>query len=444
MRVLRRNFVSKALRVLRRDVAVHAALSPDWQSYRCVSQAERPFMEITPFIGPRETKHRVLVVDDDERLRAAIGAILENAKFDHLAILPTQIEEMLSTYRPTSVLLDLSMPTIDGIGVLDILRTQRYGGLVIVMSGSNRDLIETARRVGQSYGLRMAQGLEKPFRSAQLVETLRSDDAVKASAGEQCDVNRAFANGEICFYYQPKFDLRSRRLIGFESLVRWQHPQRGLLQPIGFLNQIATAGLNGELARAALKDAVARLSEWRDAGVDTQISINVGLPEATDPGFLLQVTAAVTSNRIQPSALTLELLEAPADMDLSAAAAALTRVRLLGVGVSIDDFGTQSSSLARLQHLPANEMKIDRSFVLNLLRFKRDQVLVRFVIGMARELGMTAVAEGIEDQETMTLLLEMGCTYGQGYHLSRPLPVAEATRLLMQDGIDVKRAAASG
>lgn len=399
-------------------------------------------MDFEPFTGPCETKHRVLVVDDDERLRATIGNILANARFDHISILPQQLEEMLPTYRPTTVLLDLSMPQIDGIGVLDILRKHRYGGLVVVMSGSNRDLIETARRVGQSYGLRMAQGLEKPFRSAQLIAVLHNDSAVKAAAAEECDVNRAFSNGEVRFHYQPKFDLRTRRLVGFESLVRWQHPQRGMLQPIGFLSQVAAAGLNHELARYALKDAITRLSEWRAAGFDTQISINVGLPEATDPAFLLQVTSAVTSNKIAPSSLTLELLEAPADMDLSAAAAALTRVRLLGVGVSIDDFGTQSSSLARLQHLPANEMKIDRSFVLNLLRFKRDQVLVRFVIGMARELGMTAVAEGIEDQDTVTLLLEMGCTFGQGYHLSRPLPVEDATRLLMQGGIDIKRSAA--
>lgn len=396
------------------------------------------------FSGSRETKHRVLIVDDDERLRDAISHILANAKLDHVAVLPQQIEEMLTTYRPTSILLDLSMPKIDGIGALELLRKARYGGLVVVMSGSNRDLIETARRVGESYGLRMAQGLEKPFRSAQLLATLHSDDAVKPALQEECDISRAFAHGEICFHYQPKFDLRTQRLVGFESLVRWQHPERGLLQPGSFLGQVAAAGLNGDLARAALKDAVARLGEWRDAGLETQISINVGLSEATDPGFLLQVTSAVTSQRLSPSSLTLELLEAPVDMDLSAAAAALTRVRLLGVGVSIDDFGTQSSSLARLQHLPANEMKIDRSFVLNLLRFKRDQILVRFVIGMARELGMTAVAEGIEDQETVTLLLEMGCTFGQGYHLSKPLAPADATKLLTQGVIEPKRAAFGG
>ena len=193
---------------------------------------------------------------------------------------------------------------------------------------------------------------------------------------------------------------------------------------------MASGGFKSELARAALKDAVAQIEDWHELGATTNVSINVALEDATDPSFLLQLTAAVNSMSAPPACLTIELLESATELDLCAAAAALTRVRLLGVNVSIDDFGTQSSSLARLQHLPANEIKIDISFIANLKKFRQDQIIVRSMIAMARELGLSAVAEGVEDGETMQLLLDMGCIYGQGWHFGKAVPVAEATRLL--------------
>ena len=375
-------------------------------------------------------QRRVLVIDDDHRIHAAIGMILKNARIDHLSAAPEKIEEQLAQYQPTTVLLDLSMPTLDGIAALSLLRTQRYGGRVVVMSGSDRDLIETARRIGQSYGLRMGAGLEKPFRAADLLSAIETEDTIKPSTGTQSDVNRAFALGEICFHYQPKFALTTRELTGFEALVRWQHPSKGLLLPGAFLDQISTAGLKSKLAQAALADAAKRLSEWHARGFSTHISINVAIDEATHPAFVAALTDTVRAMRAPASSLVLELLEASVELDLCAAAATLTQLRLLGIGLSIDDFGTQSSSLARLQHLPANELKIDRSFVMQLSKFRRDQILVRAVIAMAHELGMSSVAEGIEDEATLNLLLDMGCTHGQGFYLAKPLALTDATRVL--------------
>jgi EAL domain-containing protein (putative c-di-GMP-specific phosphodiesterase class I)/ActR/RegA family two-component response regulator len=375
---------------------------------------------------------RVMIVDDDVRIHNTIGMMLGNGEIDHISILPQKIEEQIAAFRPTVILLDLSMPTLDGISALGVLRRQSYGGRVIVMSGSDPGVVEAARRVGQSYGLRMAAAVQKPFRAAQLFEALRSDEAAAPATGVETEISRAFALNEFMFHYQPKFDLRTRALVGFESLARWRHPTRGMLAPAAFLPQVASGGLNGELARLALKDATARLEEWRQAGTMAHISINVGLDTAMDTAFVLQLAAFATAMSAPISWLTIELLETPAQVDLCAAAAELARLRLMGVGVSIDDFGTQSSSLARLQHLPANELKIDRSFVSNLLKFKRDQIIVRDVVGMARELGMTVVAEGIEDQNTLDLLVEIGCAVGQGYYLAKPMPAADANELLKQ------------
>src|SRR6185295_18107587 len=121
------------------------------------------------------------------------------------------------------------------------------GGRVIVMSGNDRDLIETARRVGQSYGLRMGPGLVKPFRASDVVAMVRSDDAAAPALNPDGDIARAFASGEFCFHYQPKYELKSRAVVGFEGLVRWRHPQRGLLLPSAFLAQIASSGARSEL-----------------------------------------------------------------------------------------------------------------------------------------------------------------------------------------------------
>jgi EAL domain-containing protein (putative c-di-GMP-specific phosphodiesterase class I)/CheY-like chemotaxis protein len=377
---------------------------------------------------------RIMVIDDDLHIHAAMGMVLENAGYDHLSVLPQKLEERLNTFQPTVIILDLSMPGFDGIEVLGLLRMHAYAGRIVVMSGSDRDLIETARRVGQSYGLRMGEGLEKPLRARDILAAVRSEEEATPTAGPVSEIARAFATGEFRFHYQPKYDLRTKTLVGFESLVRWLHPSKGLLLPGVFLAQMTSGGFKTELARTALKDAVARLEEWHDLGTTTNVSINVSVEDATDQSFLLQLTAAVNAMSAPPASLTIELLESSADLDLFAAAAALTRVRLLGVGISIDDFGTQSSSLARIQHLPANELKIDRSFIANLQKFRQDQIIVRSVLGMARELGLSAVAEGIEDHETMRLLLEMGCIYGQGFHLAKPMPVEDATRLLQEQG----------
>ena len=373
---------------------------------------------------------RVMVVDDDLHIHAAIGMVLENGGYDHVSVLPQKLEERLTTFHPSVIILDLSMPGFDGIEVLGLLRIHGYKGRVIVMSGSDRDLIETARRVGQSYGLRMGQGIQKPLRARDILAAVRSDDEAAVTPGAMSDIARGFASREFHFHYQPKYDLRTASLVGFESLVRWEHPSKGLLFPDAFLAQMASGGFKSELARAALKDAVAQIEDWHELGATTNVSINVALEDATDPSFLLQLTAAVNSMSAPPACLTIELLESATELDLCAAAAALTRVRLLGVNVSIDDFGTQSSSLARLQHLPANEIKIDISFIANLKKFKQDQIIVRCMIAMARELGLSAVAEGIEDSETMQLLLDMGCIYGQGWHFGKAVPVAEATRVL--------------
>lgn len=375
---------------------------------------------------------RVMVIDDDLHIHAAMGMVLENAGYDHVSVLPQKLEERLSTYQPTVIILDLSMPGFDGIEVLGLLRLHGFNGRVIVMSGNDRDLIESARRVGQSYGLRMGAGLEKPLRARDILAAVRSGEEATPSPNRMSEIARGFASGEFRFHYQPKYDMRTRTLVGFESLVRWQHPERGLLLPDAFLSQLASGGFRSELARASLKDAVAQLEEWHELGSTTNISINVALEDATDPAFLLQLTAAVNAMSAPPASLTIELLEGAADIDLFAAAAALTRARLLGVNVSIDDFGTQSSSLARLQHLPANEIKIDRTFITNLQKFRQDQVIVRSVLTMARELGLSAVVEGIEDLETARTLLEMGCVYGQGWYFAKAMPAEDATQLLQE------------
>lgn len=378
------------------------------------------------------TQPRVMVVDDDLRIHTAMGMVLENAGYDHISVLPQKLEERLTTFHPTEVILDLSMPGFDGIEVLGLLRMHGYQGRVIVMSGSDQDVIETARRIGQSYGLRMGSGLQKPLRARDILAAVRSEDEMAPASGPMSEIARGFTNGEFCFHYQPKYDLRTRSLAGFESLVRWQHPDKGLLLPADFLAQLASGGYRSELARAALKDAVAQLEAWHEVGCTTSMSINIALEDATDPAFLLQLTAAVNAMSAPPASLTIELLEGATSVDLFAAAATLTRVRLLGVNVSIDDFGTQSSSLARLQHLPANEIKIDRTFVTNLQKFRQDQIIVRSILTMARELGLSTVVEGIEDQATMQTLLEMGCVYGQGWYFAKAMPVDDATRLLQE------------
>ncbi len=241
------------------------------------------------------------------------------------------------------------------------------------------------------------------------------------------EVRGALAREEFVLHYQPKVDLGSGRITGVEALVRWHHPEHGMLPPPSFIPLIEQTALIGPLTERVIDRALAQLVAWRRRGIALQMSVNLSARNLLDSELPDRIARLLEAHEVSPEQLIVEVTESAAMTDPDRAVAVLDALRASGVGVSIDDFGTGNASIEYLTTLPASELKIDRSFITGILEDRRAEAIVRSTIDLARNLGLTVVAEGIETQPELDHLTELGCDVAQGYLLSRPLPADQLT-----------------
>lgn len=244
------------------------------------------------------------------------------------------------------------------------------------------------------------------------------------------ELDAAMSAEEVWNAYQPKLDLATGRIIGAEALVRWDHPQRGRINPDQFIPIVEEHGRISDLTAHVLERALADARAWAEAGAPLGVAINVSAGLLADAAFVGMVEERIRAAGVPPERITLEVTETAAMNEPAKAIAALESWRALGVQISIDDYGTGQSSLGYLQRLPATELKLDMSFVTTLAVDPRNAIVVRSTIAMAHELGMKVVAEGVEDAGCLELLGSMGCDIAQGWHVGRPVPAAELRALV--------------
>jgi diguanylate cyclase (GGDEF)-like protein len=240
------------------------------------------------------------------------------------------------------------------------------------------------------------------------------------------ELARAIDGDELVLHYQPKCDLAGA-VRGVEALVRWQHPERGLLPPVEFVPAAESTGLIHPLTDFVLDRAVAQAAAWSAAGQTLPVAVNVSTRSLLDPGFADRVLAVLALHRTPPQLLGLEITETTIMEDPDRALAVLTGLATAGVRLSIDDFGTGYSSLAYLKRLPVHELKIDRSFVAGMVANQRDRVIVDSTVALGHRLGLDVVAEGVEDEATRDALHDLGCELAQGFLFSRPVPAGDVT-----------------
>jgi diguanylate cyclase (GGDEF)-like protein len=238
------------------------------------------------------------------------------------------------------------------------------------------------------------------------------------------ELRDALENGELRLHYQPQLDLRTGEMLASEVLIRWPHPKLGLIPPLKFLPLAEQAGLMGDLTRWVLEQALAQCAEWRAGGTESAVSVNISPSNMLEPGFTELVKAQLASNALPAGALVLEITETSIITDFERAKEIIDELSQLGVVVSVDDFGTGFTSLAYLSSLAVRELKLDRTFTTHVA--ERDLQLVRSTIQLGHALGLRVVAEGVEDNETLTLLTELGCDVGQGYFIGMPEPPEHA------------------
>jgi EAL domain-containing protein (putative c-di-GMP-specific phosphodiesterase class I) len=236
-------------------------------------------------------------------------------------------------------------------------------------------------------------------------------------------VQEALDQGEFVLFYQPKVEMISGRVLGLEALLRWEHPQQGLIAPQQFLPLIEHTGLSARVGDWVFSQALDHLSQWRRSGLDIAVSVNVSARHLQEPDFAQRLSELLARHE-EPLAthLELEMLETAAHADIDAASALMARCRAIGVRIALDDFGTGYSTLTYLKRLPVDVLKIDRSFVHHMLDDSQDRAIVEGVIGLARTFGCTVVAEGVESPAQARMLLDLGCQIGQGTGIAAPMP----------------------
>jgi EAL domain-containing protein (putative c-di-GMP-specific phosphodiesterase class I) len=247
------------------------------------------------------------------------------------------------------------------------------------------------------------------------------------------ELRTALERRELVLHYQPKVELRAGRIARMEALVRWQHPERGLLLPAEFIGLAEETGLIVPLGRWVLETAYAQAAEWQYRYPDDPplaVCANVSAREFWETGWVEQVEGVLRATGLDPRGAQLELTESVLAEDLEVVGATLGRLKRLGVQLSIDDFGMGYSGLNSLRHLPLDILKLDKSFVAGMVEDARDLAIVRAAIALADALGLQTQAEGIETADQAKVLLELGCEVGQGYFFSPPLPAETATELL--------------
>ncbi|MDO8703367.1 MAG: EAL domain-containing protein [Sulfuricaulis sp.] len=248
----------------------------------------------------------------------------------------------------------------------------------------------------------------------------------------QVELRAALANHELVLHYQPKIDFGTNRVSGVEALVRWQHPQLGLLPPDRFIPIAEQSGIIRALTEYVLREALRQHKAWAQAGRDLPIAVNVSSVNIQDTHFPDQVAKLLEEFGTPPSRLELEITETAIMSEPARATACITKLDAIGVAVSIDDFGTGYSSLANLKGMLVAKIKIDRSFVRDMAINHNDAVIVRSTVDLGHNLGLKVVAEGVEDQAVWQKLKEVGCDSAQGYHMGRPMPPEKLLEWLQQ------------
>jgi EAL domain-containing protein (putative c-di-GMP-specific phosphodiesterase class I) len=338
------------------------------------------------------------------------------------------------------ILLDLMMPDMDGIEVLRTLSSLQCKASILLMSGINIRVMETAEKLAHALGLSIAGHLVKPFRLTELEDALRKHAAQETAVAVEYNprtvfadekLRNAVAHDEFVIHYQPQIDLETGNVFGMEALARWQPPNSSLIYPDNFIGRAEALGLIDDLGWLVADHGLADVKQFADERhAAPRLALNVSVHSLRDLRFPDRFVAILKKHDVPAEGVMVEITESGLIDELSRSLDVLTRLRVKSIHLSIDDFGTGYAMMQQLVAIPATELKIDKIFVMNMHANNSDRVMVQKTIEIGHELGMKVTAEGVETREQLDYLRSRGCDSAQGYFFSRPLPTQEMVHWL--------------
>lgn len=381
---------------------------------------------------------KILLIDDDPFILKLLSIQLRTFGLERRGFVDVvcsqsgqaALELLENDPQITLVFCDLQMPEMDGVEFVRHLVRQGYAGGLVLISGETPRTRQAVEQLARAHGLNALGTLGKPVRPESLLEMLDATlpevrparMAHPEPAYTPADLQFALQHGQLQNHYQPKVDLATGKVVGVEALVRWQHPQDGLVMPDHFVPMSEEHGLVGYLGVEVMREALRDLRRWLNAGYQLNMAVNVSLGSVSSLDYPDFLAAQAHSAGVPLRHLILEITESRLMDNPQVQLDVLTRLRLKQVKLSIDDFGTGYSGLTQLRDLPFDELKIDRSFVHGSAGNPALRAILDASLGLARELGLRTVAEGVETQADWQLLQASGCNMAQGYFVARPMP----------------------
>lgn len=380
---------------------------------------------------------KIYIVDDSKVQCTAVANLVRQIMPKAVVTTEHNAKIALDYMRVNSVdiaLIDLEMPEMDGVELIHHLATESLCRATIIMSAKPPSLLASVAVMAESQGLTVLGALHKPLSDAALrnainahknrktPELKQTNDAFNFSTMALMD---AVANKQFINYYQPKVELHHYHPVGVEALARWQHPQKGVLSPFYFIEKMEKSGLIDALTLQLFDDSLANKQRWNRELANFDLAVNLSTLSLVNTSFPDWVYDHVQEFGIAPGEITFEVTENALIRDVAKAIQTLARLRLKGFNIAIDDYGTGYANAEQLARIPATTLKLDRSMIHGVAAKGQLEKVLRSTVILAKELDMTTVAEGVELEDDLQLVKNLGIDQVQGFIFAKPMPVAE-------------------